>query len=131
MKKHFILILTTLFLFAYCGKKKTQETSSTTETATTEMAVNEAGKSVYMTNCASCHGPQGAGDGAAAAALNPKPRNFQTEELAYGSDLASVIKVVTNGSPKVPTMVAWKSVLNEQQIKDVSEYVLYLVKKGK
>ncbi|BAO44484.1 c-type cytochrome [Thiolapillus brandeum] len=37
-----------------------------------------AGKALYDGKgaCAGCHGPAGAGDGAAAAALNPKPANF-------------------------------------------------------
>ncbi|WP_456448173.1 c-type cytochrome [Thiolapillus sp.] len=37
-----------------------------------------AGKAIYDGKgaCASCHGPAGAGDGAAAASLNPKPANF-------------------------------------------------------
>src|SRR3954468_15765210 len=34
------------------------------------------GAALYAQNCASCHGVAGRGDGAAAAALNPKPVNF-------------------------------------------------------
>ena len=36
----------------------------------------EKGKASFALNCAACHGAKGEGDGAAAAALNPKPRNF-------------------------------------------------------
>src|SRR5256886_14414024 len=35
-----------------------------------------AGKSVYVKWCAGCHGDGGAGDGAAAASMLPRPRNF-------------------------------------------------------
>ncbi|MBI4817927.1 MAG: c-type cytochrome [Deltaproteobacteria bacterium] len=35
---------------------------------------------IFNTRCATCHGPQGKGDGAAAAALNPKPRSFADAE---------------------------------------------------
>jgi mono/diheme cytochrome c family protein len=42
----------------------------------------EKGKASYETNCAACHGPQGEGDGAAAAALEPKPKNLATPPLA-------------------------------------------------
>lgn len=33
-------------------------------------------KHVFSTRCATCHGPNGQGDGPASAALNPKPRNY-------------------------------------------------------
>ena len=33
-------------------------------------------KEVYTQRCASCHGADGKGTGVAAAALNPKPRNY-------------------------------------------------------
>jgi len=36
----------------------------------------EKGRTLFSTNCASCHGEQGKGDGVAGASLNPKPRNF-------------------------------------------------------
>lgn len=36
-----------------------------------------AGQTLYATNCASCHGDSGGGDGPAAASLDPKPRNLR------------------------------------------------------
>ncbi len=39
------------------------------------------GKDLYNTNCASCHGETGMGNGAAGAALNPPPRNFVNPQL--------------------------------------------------
>lgn len=43
-------------------------------TSTPEMLTK--GQELYKTNCASCHGEQGAGNGPAGATLNPPPRNF-------------------------------------------------------
>lgn len=67
------------------------------------------GKEVYATNCASCHGEAGAGDGAAAGALNPAPRNFTdagakwtngTSELAIFNTLANGIEGTSMASYK-------------------------------
>ncbi len=38
--------------------------------------ISAHGKELFGQQCTSCHGAVGAGDGPAAAALNPKPRNF-------------------------------------------------------
>ena len=35
-----------------------------------------AAKTVFAQRCTLCHGPEGKGDGPAAANLNPKPRNY-------------------------------------------------------
>ena len=38
--------------------------------------VNEEAKLLFQNVCATCHGPDGTGNGPAAASLNPKPRNY-------------------------------------------------------
>lgn len=40
-------------------------------------AAREEARTIFSTRCFTCHGPEGAGDGPGAAALMPKPRNFQ------------------------------------------------------
>ena len=91
--------------------------------------VLERGKIVFKENCASCHGETGAGDGVAAAALNPKPRNLVTEKFKAGSKPAEIFKSVTDGLPGT-LMVSFKH-LPEADRKAVSEFVASLVKKGK
>jgi mono/diheme cytochrome c family protein len=83
----------------------------------TVMADAAAGKAVYdgIGACAGCHGSDGKGDGAAAAALDPKPRNFAEATFAYDTDgdgatgtdvdLFNVIKngsAVYGGAPTMP-----------------------------
>jgi cbb3-type cytochrome c oxidase subunit III len=85
------------------------------------------GKEVFTANCASCHGPEGKGDGPAGAALNPKPADFSKS----ASDQATILKTITEGGAAVgksPLMVAWKGTLNDAQIKDVTAFVLSLKK---
>lgn len=53
------------------------------------MAANAGnGKAVYdgKGGCAACHGASGKGDGAAAAAMNPKPRSFTGGQYKYDTD---------------------------------------------
>jgi mono/diheme cytochrome c family protein len=51
-------------------------------------ADSAAGKAIYDGKgaCATCHGATGAGDGVAAAALNPKPTNFTTASYRLDTD---------------------------------------------
>jgi len=66
-------------------------------TATPEILAQ--GKAAFMINCASCHGNTGHGDGPAAAALNPKPRDFTSGYWRYGGGEARVTRTITEGSP--------------------------------
>lgn len=51
-----------------------------------------------FSQCAACHGPAGKGDGAAAAALNPKPRNFhQDKDWVNGRNFAGIYKTLEEG----------------------------------
>lgn len=56
------------------------------------------GKKIFETTCASCHGKEGKGDGAASAALNPKPRNFHSKDgWTNGRTFYDMYKTVNNG----------------------------------
>ncbi|MFN8671883.1 MAG: c-type cytochrome [Candidatus Sericytochromatia bacterium] len=80
------------------------------------------GKVVYEANCAGCHGTAGDGAGPAAAALNPKPRNFVKADYKYGGDDAGLTKTIQNGVQGT-AMPAWKDSLNPDQIASVIAYV--------
>ena len=55
------------------------------------------GKASYARNCAACHGDKGDGNGQAASALNPKPRDFTTEKYKYGDSPAQVFQTIASG----------------------------------
>lgn len=59
------------------------------------------GKELYGTNCAACHGPNGNGDGAGGASLNPKPRDFHSDgsKWTHGNSAWSIYHTLAIGSP--------------------------------
>lgn len=91
------------------------------------------GAETYKLYCALCHGPTGAGDGAGAAALNPKPRAFSNkEEMAKITDheVFTAIKMGGAAVGKSAFMVAWGALLgnDDQKVHDVAAYVRTLAK---
>jgi mono/diheme cytochrome c family protein len=68
--------------------------------AVPEAAMKEA-KEVYATRCSTCHGTGGKGDGAAAAALSPKPRDLT--DAVWQKTLADdyVEKIIVQGGAGV------------------------------
>lgn len=60
----------------------------------------KAGKNLFVTMCASCHGEDGKGNGPGAAALNPPPRNFEIEEgWKNGITLSGIYTTLQEGIP--------------------------------
>jgi mono/diheme cytochrome c family protein len=112
-------------LFAFsCGGEEptTTENAETTgaETAGTPStpaepstpaapAVDMAAAKERFVVCAACHGATGAGDGAAAVALVPKPRSFGDKEWQASVTDEHIVKVIVEGGPAVnlsPLMAA-------------------------
>jgi cytochrome c oxidase cbb3-type subunit 3 len=86
----------------------------------------EQGKKLYGQFCASCHGQSGKGDGPAAAALNPKPRDHTDKETMSKMSDDDIFKVIKNGGASVgksPLMPPWGASLKDEQIKDVVAYL--------
>jgi mono/diheme cytochrome c family protein len=63
-----------------------------------------AGKKSAETNCVSCHGPMGKGDGVAAAALSPKPADWTSAKVQSETD-GELFWKITNGRGPMPP---WK-----------------------
>jgi cytochrome c oxidase cbb3-type subunit 3 len=86
----------------------------------------EQGKKLYGQFCASCHGQSGKGDGPAAAALNPKPRDHTNKEYMSKMSDEEMFSVIKNGGASVgksPLMPPWSASLKDEQIRDVMAYV--------
>lgn len=84
------------------------------------------GRPLYVTYCASCHGPAGAGNGPLAASLDPKPVDHTDGHYMNELSDAHLFTVIQQGGPAVgksPLMAAWGGTLDDQQIRDVIAYV--------
>jgi len=101
-------------------------------TGTAAAADAEAGKAIFVQNCASCHGETGKGDGPVGQALNPKPRDlskgnfkFDTDgdgEAGTDTDITNVIKNGAAAYGGSALMAPWPT-LDDEQIQDVIAYI--------
>jgi len=90
-----------------------------------DVASIERGKQSYAMLCSACHGATAMGDGAAGAALNPKPTNLKA--MSGGHPDGDFAWKIANGRGAMP---AWKSVLKEGQIWDLVNFVQDLKNDG-
>jgi len=85
-----------------------------------EAASDDLGAKVYAQRCALCHGAEGKGDGAAAAGLNPKPRNHTDGTYMNARTDGDLLEVIRIGKGAMP---AWGKVLSEAEIQAVLKHV--------
>jgi mono/diheme cytochrome c family protein len=70
-------------------------------------ALMARGKAIYAQTCATCHGPDGKGDGPGGTGLTPKPRNFtQSAGWKNGTRVEDIYKTLNEGI-KGSSMVAY------------------------
>ncbi|MBC3540108.1 c-type cytochrome [Rufibacter sediminis] len=80
----------------------------------TEAPKLEAGKAAFVQNCAACHGAEGQG------VVGP---NLTDEFWLHGGDVNDVYKTIKYGVTS-KGMVAWQKKLSDDQILEVSSYIL-------
>lgn len=76
----------------------TDPTPTATNTAT---AADAEANAIFTTRCAACHGVSGKGDGAAAAALTPKPRDYSDKGWQAKVTDEHIAKIIVEGGPAV------------------------------
>ena len=84
--------------------------------AITDEAGLAKGKEVWTTNCLACHGANGEG------LIGP---NTTDEFWIHGGSLEDIINIINIGVI-TKGMIPWKTVLTEEQILQVSSYILTL-----
>jgi len=105
--------------------------------ATALAADAAAGKTIFTTNCASCHGESGKGDGPVGAALQPPPRDFTVGDFKFDTDgdgkagtetdLENVISQGAAAFGGSPLMAPWPT-LSETDKQNVIAYIRTLKK---
>jgi mono/diheme cytochrome c family protein len=86
----------------------------------------KAGKVKYDANCIGCHGATGKGDGAAAAALNPKPQDHTNGKIMNALTDKYVFDIIKEGGKalqKAAVMPAANKKLSDQDIWDMVAYI--------
>lgn len=74
----------------------------------------DIGKRTYSIYCVACHGETGAGDGSAAAKLDPRPRNFSTEPFKQGASVRQIFETLGKGVPGT-AMVKFTNLSEEER----------------
>jgi len=81
-----------------------------------------AGAKVYKMNCESCHGSQGHGDGPAAAALSPMPKNLAELQAMPGAGDDFLFWRISTGKPGT-SMVPWQGIITDEQIWQIVAFI--------
>lgn len=92
----------------------------------------KAGKAKYAQLCAGCHGATGNGNGPAAAALNPKPKDFADCKVMAKESDKNLFKIIKEGGQSVgrsPMMPSWKASVKDPDIQNLVAYVRTFCKK--
>ena len=80
------------------------------------------GAEIYSSNCASCHGNTGMGDGIAANSLEPAPSPVAHTSRRMG-DGYLFWRISEGGVPFETAMPSWKTILSESDRWDVINYM--------
>jgi len=80
-------------------------------------------KELYKSRCAACHGDDGAGDGIASVAYNPKPTDFTEAEFALTRSVGLVEAAITDGFNAMPPFA---QMLSPEEIRALAGYLMEL-----
>jgi mono/diheme cytochrome c family protein len=131
-RKAFYLVVLSFFVLTACGENNSPAGSEPISTPapvpagyagkTNPFGPEAAGEGakIFKTNCETCHGPQGHGDGPAGAALDPRPKDLSELQKVAGDDY--LFWRISEGKEGT-SMVAWKGILTEEQIWQVISFI--------
>ena len=79
-----------------------------------------SGRTLFLANCASCHGSDGSGQGE--MVLDRPARSFKDGGFSFGNTISSIERVISSGIPGTP-MPGFKATLDPRQRLAVAKYV--------
>jgi mono/diheme cytochrome c family protein len=86
----------------------------------------DTGKAIYEEKCVICHGVNGKGDGPAASALSPPPKDFTSPAFWKQKNIDQIItKQVKNGKGAMPAFR-----LNDDEVKAIIDFMSHTFKKS-
>ena len=91
----------------------------------------DQGAALYKQYCAACHGPEGKGNGPAAAGLPVTPADHTNGAVMGKISDAELFKAIKEGGQAVgksPAMPPWAGMLKDEQIRALVLYVRSLAK---
>ena len=105
MRRLFVSAVLTFVVIASVGCKPPAQPTPPAEEPAAQAATAQTpeaeARQIFSGRCAPCHGAAGAGDGAAAAALNPRPANFHLAAWQSGVTDAQIDAVILQGGAAV------------------------------
>lgn len=113
-----------LFVLACSSAPTPAPTPDVTSVSTVSTATPPAdlGAAVYAQHCASCHGPTGKGDGPAASALQPPPKDISRPRTEAERMPPSRVEIIRNGKPGT-AMVGFAAVLKPDELAAIEAYI--------
>jgi mono/diheme cytochrome c family protein len=91
-------------------------------------AQRESGRTLYLKNCAQCHGEKGDGAGYATPHLYPRPRDFTTSRFKVRTTASGalpthqdLVNIIRRGMPYT-SMPAWPD-LSDQEVSDLAYFL--------
>jgi cytochrome c len=91
-------------------------------------AQRESGRTLYLKNCAQCHGEKGDGAGYATPHLHPRPRDFTTGRFKVRTTPSGalpthqdLVDIIRRGMPYT-SMPAWPD-LSDQEVSDLAYFL--------
>ena len=125
-----LVIGLTLLLFG-CGDSGSPPTPPSQPAAAPASPAPVQADALYKQYCASCHGPDGKGNGPAAAALSVKPADHTNPAVMSKISDTELFKAIKEGGQAVgksPAMPPWGGTLKDEQIRALVAYVRSLAK---